>query len=221
MIQLRYPYPSVSRGMQGSYGGNQMWASGTTMQQCGCGVVAALDLLLYLKRYHGTEVLDLAGGPISLQQYNAQLEQLRRKYFPLIPHFGINGLLLVAGLNRLLRHNGLPYRAKWVSSGKKLWARAEEMLQQDIPVILSVGPNFPAVWQKHRLGFYVREKDGAFRKTTSASAHYVTITGLDSRWVRIASWGRQYYIDRQEYEQFVGRHSNYLFSNIVYLEKQT
>jgi len=75
------------------------------------------------------------------------------------------------------------------------------------------------VWQKHRLDFYRRLPDGRYQKASAACAHYVTITGIDDNWAQIASWGMQYYVNRQEYAQFVRKHSNYVFSNIMYLEK--
>ena len=123
------------------------------------------------------------------------------------------------GLDRLFRDEGLPYRAQWSMSGGKLWARVEAMLRQDLPVILSVGPNFPAVWEKHRLTFYHRTEDGRFLPASGAKSHYVTATGLDKEWLRIASWGREFYIRRSEYDSFVKQHSTYLFSNLVYLKR--
>ena len=215
MITLNHPYPQVRLDTACSYGGNQMLARGATMKECGCGVVAALDLLLYLKS-HNSDSHSLP-SPLSLQEYNEALEKLSRRYFPLIPHFGINGLFLAAGINRLMRAEGLPYRAKWMASGSKIWARVENMLLRDLPVILSVGPNFPAVWQKNSLNFYRKLPNGSYCRATAAQAHYVTATGLDAGWLRISSWGKEYYINRSEYDQYVRRHSNYLFSNLVYL----
>lgn len=220
MIQLLHPYPRVQNGDALSYGGNQMLAAGKNMQQCGCGVVAAMDLLLYLKRYHSSETAKTAPPPLPLADYNERLERLNRRYFPLIPHFGINGLFLVAGINRLLKEEGLPYQARWVVSQGRLWERAESMLRRDLPVVLAIGPNFPAVWQKNRLDFYRRAADGSYHKVTATAAHYVTITGIDDVWLRISSWGVAYYINRSEYDSYVRRHSTYLFSNIVYLEKR-
>ena len=121
MITLNHSYPEIRKGVSSSYGGNQMLAKGSTMKECGCGVVAALDLVLYLK---ARDTVPLASSsPLPLWEYNDSLEKLGHRYFPLIPHFGINGLFLVAGLNRLLRAEGLPYRARWMVSGNKIWDR--------------------------------------------------------------------------------------------------
>ena len=220
MIELRNPYPEVLMGGTLSYGGNQMQAEGRTMQQCGCGIVAALDLSWYLKRYHSIPATDWQLVPTPLREYNEKLALLNRQYFPLIPRLGINGLLLVAGINRMFQKEAISYRAKWVISGNRLWERVREMLLQDLPVIMSVGPNFPAVWQKNRLDFYRRLPSGEYRKAAATTAHYVTATGIDDEWLKISSWGKQYYINRKEYKEYVKKHSTYLFSNIVYLEKR-
>ena len=59
----------------------------------------------------------------------------------------------------LMREQHLPYRAYWAVSGSKFWDRIASLLEQDIPAIFSVGPNFPAVWQKHSLTLYSRRAD--------------------------------------------------------------
>ena len=219
MIELLQPYLSVEQSGRCSYGGNQMLSPDQTLRECGCGVVAACDLLLYLKRHQADCSDPLCRWPLDLRLYNDRLQLLQKRYFPLIPHFGINGLMLIIGLNRLLRDEGLSYRARWMISGARLWERVEELLRRDIPVILSVGPHFPLLWRKEGLSFYVREPNGSFRRAAAVCGHYVTATGLDDEWVRIASWGVQYYVNRGEYEAFVQQHSSYLFSNIVYIKE--
>ncbi len=212
MLSLRSPFPRVRRDNQIAYGGNQMWSDRPTIRKVGCGAVAGLDLLRYLSGETGRE-------PLPLMDYNRQLSDLCRHYFPLIPGHGINGVTLAIGLNRLFHRHGLPYRAAWAFSGSKLWERVREMLERDVPVILSIGPNFPLVWRKERLPFYSRRANGSFVRTSSAKSHYVTVTGMDDSWVRISSWGREFYINRHEYDAFVKQHSTSLFSNIMYVKR--
>ena len=50
MLTLKYPYISVSDGGLKSYGGDQGKSENATMRRCGCGVIAAADVLLYLSR---------------------------------------------------------------------------------------------------------------------------------------------------------------------------
>ena len=127
-------------------------------------------------------------------------------------------MLLAVGVNRLFHRYSLPYHSAWAWSGDLLWDRVTEMLMHDLPVILSIGPNFPAVWQKDRLPFYIRRGAERYVPASSAKSHYVIVTGLDETWARISSWGREFYINRREYDDFVRRHSSSLFSNILYIK---
>ena len=213
MLGLEHPYLQVADGIRLSYGGNQMRADSAAIRKCGCGPVAALDTVWYLE-HRGESV------PIPLSDYNAQLAELCRSYFPLLPPFGINGISFTVGLNRLLRDRQLPYSALWMVSGARLWIRAEEMLERDLPVILTVGPNFPVFWQNNRLPFYIKASDGSYRRSLAAKGHFVTATGIDADWVRISSWGREHYINRTEYQQYTKQSSSFLFSNLVYLREE-
>ena len=209
---LKYPLLRVRSGTALSCGGSQMFSEDGTIRRCGCGPVAALNTVRYLQRGWDDRPLERA-------EHNEALKELCRRYFPLIPPFGINGPLFVLGLNRLMRDMALPYRASLMFSGDRLWPRIEEMLGRDLPVILTIGNNFPFFWEKHRLPFYTKAEDGSFRRGTSVKAHFVTATGIDEDRLRISSWGREYYIDRREYDAYTKEHSTYLLSNIVYLRR--
>jgi len=211
MVSLERPWPEVEAGGRRLYGGSQMLSTDAVLRRCGCGPVAALDTLRYLQN-------DSAVMPLA--DYDRALKALCPRYFPLIPPFGINGLVFVLGLNRLLRDRGLPCRAVWMVSGRKLWTRVEEQLRHDLPVILSVGSNFPLVWENNRLPLYRRLPDGSFRKAAATKGHFVTATGLDDTWLRVSSWGREYYINRKEYEHYTKEHSNYVFGNMIGLKKR-
>ena len=211
MLSLSKKYIQVERNGRLSYGGSQMWSENQTVKVCGCGPVAVLDTLLYLTNRQDR--------PMRLEEYNRTLEEMSRRYFPLVRPFGINGLMLAAGMNRLLRRYHLPYRAFWAVSGRKFWPRVEDLLRQDLPVIFSVGPNFPAVWQKHRLTFYRKSADGAYIPSSSAKSHYITATGIDPEWLRISSWGTEYYINRKEYDDYIRKHSTSIVSNILMLRR--
>jgi hypothetical protein len=93
------------------------------------------------------------------------------------------------------------------------------MLSRDIPVIFSVGPNFPLLWQRNRLRFYVRTESG-MAPGPQTLAHYVMITGSDGDWLQISSWGKKYYIRKDEYLNYVKMHSARLVSNILYIREK-
>lgn len=217
---LRDPYPSIKKDAALSYGGNQNWLSDATAQKVGCGLVAAVDLLIYLHRYNGGSAgffSKLPADPIPADIYDYYAARLRKRYFPLASSFGLNAFLLALGMNRFFRANQIPYRARWGTPGKKIWGTVQSMLERDIPVILCIGINFPLPWGKEQLPLYTREKDGEYRRATATHAHYVTVTGMDGEWLRVSSWGGEYHIRRAEYDRYRKEHSCGLYSNILCL----
>lgn len=224
MLSLRHPYVSIHLDNHDTYGGGQQHSRNAMMQRCGCGIIAATDTLLYLCRYHTGlmpppfRALGTA-SPLPSPLYDDCILEMRRAFFPLIPYAGINGLMLMRGMDRFFRKYHMPFTAKWCFTRSGMWERMEEMLRRDIPVIMSVGPNFPVLWGKERASFYVRTPAG-YRPSTGARAHYITVTGMDESWLRISSWGRLYYLNRLEFEQYVKRHSAGFVSNILYIEKK-
>lgn len=225
MSCLQNDYPSVSRGIGCTYGGSQLLADDDVMKKVGCGVVAVLDLLIYLNRKNRVDNGRLSRdvsehGPVRLETYNTLLNELRRRYLPLIPGHGINGWMLALGINRFFIKNRMPYYAFWGVPYSLIWQRIEEMLREDIPVILSIGPNFPLLWQKKELTLHIQTSDGGFYPGPATHAHYVTVTGMDDTWLQISSWGRKYFINRNEYLQYVKAHSARLVSNILYVKKK-
>lgn len=223
MRELKHPYLCISRSGL-SYRGSQTWCVSKTVHRSGCGLIAGTDLLLYLHRNHPACSSPLTCAcegeePLSFAQYHRLVQEIRKKYLPVIPHFGMNGWMLTGGLNRYFRNHHIPLRARWGVWGSELWEAVEELLERDIPVILAVGPNFPRIWGRDKLRFYVRRPDGTYCSTCAVKAHFVTITGMDRRWLQIASWGKRYCIDREEFVRYVKKHSCYLFSNIAYIKE--
>ena len=226
MIGLKHEYLSVESGGTRSYGGNQTWSGEALLRKSGCGVIAATDLLLYLHRYREkcqAEVFAKAPkcGAIPLVQYNCFTNRLRKKYFPVIPHLGTTGFGIAAGLNFFFRAYRLPLRARWAVWSEEIWAQAAQMLADDLPVICSIGQNIPFFWRKHKVRLYVKTSDNTYQSSSSVKAHYVTITGIDSHWLRVSSWGKEYYINREEFGRYVKKHSSYFVSNIVCVKPKT
>ena len=221
MRGLRQEYPGVALpDGRRSYGGNQMASPDKVMRRCGCGIVAAADLLLYLHRHHNSMPMFAGLNELPTQEeYEDLLQTLRRKYFPLFYPVGMNGISLALGLNRVFRKNSIPLCARWDMSEAKLWTRMEEMLLRDVPVILSIGPNFPRLWKKGKETLY-RLDNGEQQAAAATRAHYVTVTGMDEKWLRVSSWGKEYYLSRQEYEHYRADVSSALVSNIVYIRRK-
>ena len=193
-----------------SYGGSQSWSGDKVMRRCGCGVVAGLDLLLYLQKQPFQKMDD----------YCSMLETARKKFLPILYPFGMNGLSLTLGVNRIFHQKNLPYYAVWSVSGRDLLYKVCRQLDDDIPVVLGVGPQIPRLWKRDGLPFYRKLRDGGYHRVTSVCAHYVTVTEMDFPWMGIASWGRKYYIHQDELKDDVRKHSTYLFSNILIIRKR-
>lgn len=225
MQGLQHSYISLSLSSGISYGGGQQFSKDAMIRRCGCGVIAAADLLLYLSRWHSHGAVDyfamlLEDTPVPLPVYDRCIRNLSRSYFPIIPYAGINGIMLMAGMELFFRGHGMPYTARWCILQGKLWARIEDMLAADIPVIMSVGPNFPMIWGNRRVRFYVQGPDGQYRPASAARAHYFTVTGMDEVWLQISSWGRRYYLSRRDFVDYVRRYSTSIASNILYIERK-
>lgn len=216
---LKNEFISVSKEGLVSYGGNQVWSENAVIRKCGCGVISSLDLLLYLGRHHcGDQAPETR--PIPLKDYDRMCVELSRRYIPLLPPFGTNGAALALGLNRVFSRYNMPFRASWQLSGSKMMSKVENMLDADIPVILSIGANFPLFWQDNRVNLYSRDSLGRMRRVSSARAHYVTVTGSELNDLRISSWGREYYINKGEYFSYIHQHSNSIISNILMIERR-
>lgn len=222
-MKLMHSYPAVAGGRGISFGGDQRESSDSVMRRCGCGVVAVTDLLLYLHRWHDDCFLPPlrsvpADRPLKQEQYDRLLGRMRLKYIPLVHPFGTNGFALATGLNRFFKRYGVPYRARWGVPSALFWETMEQMLREEIPVILSVGMNFPKIWEKEKLNFY---RVCSERPTVSnrVRAHFVVVTGLDKEWMQISTWGQLRYIRRTEYDNFRRYHSGTLLSNLLYVRK--
>ena len=216
MHRLQHPYPSVQRGSAVSYGGSQTWSARRDLRLCGCGAIAMTDLALYLARYHGYDGPALP-VPAPLEDYDALCSRLQRRYLPMIPPFGINGLSLAAGISLYCRLRKIPLQAFWGVRTKNFWTAMTDMLDRDLPVIFSVGQNLPCIWQKQTLNLYKQTGDGIYTAVSRVRAHYMTATALDDTWMTVSSWGKQYYIHRDEYEQYGRKHSIALVNNLVWL----
>ena len=223
MRGLKHDYPAVERAGSVSYGGNQGWSRSAVIRKSGCGLIAATDLLLYLHQnrpgFRSQPFFQAQKGTTLTQEaYERISERLRRSFFPVIPWFGKSGLGIAMGLNAWFRTCRLPMRARWCVWGEELWTHIEQMLDDDLPVILTIGQNIPCFWMKRRVRLYEKVGEGRYRAAAKAKAHHVVVTRMGENWIKVSSWGKEYYIDRREYEQYVKKYSSYFVSNIVFLK---
>ena len=215
--ELQHPYISVQKESLCSFGGNQAWLSRSDLRTCGCGAVAMADFLTYISRYHGFEPLPEASDtPIPLSQYDKLVSRLQLHYLPMVPPFGITGVGLAGGLGLYCKLHAIPLTPFWGVRRKNFWHAMAEMLDRDLPVIFAVGPNFPFVWQQYRLNLYHRCGD-TYLATSRVKGHFLTATGLDETWIKVSSWGKEFYIHRGEYAQYGQTHSLAMAHNLLWI----
>ena len=194
-------------------------------QNCGCGIVAFSDLLLYMGKEDNQYLLS------ENKSYVNQIlsEEDYKRYYNTIYDFmggikgkvGISGIKIQRSFNRLARREKWPLRAKWGLNGKKLNFRIEEMLRQDIPVICCI----PMILLKKDRNDYLqlyRFEEEKLIKATCTRAHYVTITGInvieEDMYYEVSSWGKRFYISTKEYNYFMRKHFlGTLLGNILYI----
>ena len=225
MLRLKNEFISVGYESGSSYGGSQRLSGNNTLSRCGCGLVAAVDMLLYIHKNH-PDCFVAEFSEFSLckilpkEKYNELLQIIRHRYLPIIPHFGMNGLGLMTGVQLFFKRHHLPFSCVWCISDRGLWTKVKEMLSNDIPVIMSVGPNFPKIWKNGRAALYTKDELGEYKPASLVKAHFITVTGIDEQWLEISSWGRRYYLNRRMYEEYVSNYSAALVSNILYVKKK-
>lgn len=236
---LSRQYVQVRRNKNGevTYGGDQNFFAGAPAgsvdarkQRMGCGVTAFGDMLLYLgggsQAYRTGENEKYINRILSEEEYRA--------YYNLIYNYlgqisarankGLSGVRLWSRFNRLSRREKWKLWSKWGLSGRKLYRRIVEMLDSDIPVIMCVPVLFGKKNKGQGLTFYQKE-NGVYQKKCTVTAHYVVISELIEEngrtYFGISSWGKKYYIDREEYELLIRKHFlGTILGNILYIRQK-
>ena len=138
---LSHDFIEIESGGRKYYGGSQNFYGTDRKKRCGCGITGAADVLMYL------EAVENGNYTMPLDKFLRLSEELRKKYIPIIPGRGVNAFLFASGMNRYFRANSMKYRAKWKCTSFNKWETAVKMLNNDIPVIVDIGNNFPFVWR--------------------------------------------------------------------------
>lgn len=221
IAELKACYPGVRKGKVATYGGDQRSLSSKTWQHCGCGLVAAFDLVRYLQLHHTGFQTSLFTGIPSESQLPLPLYELclrRMSHFvQILPLIGSSGFALALGLNGYFRHYGLPLRASWSVSRDQLWPEVRKMLEQDLPVILSVGKKLRHFNGERGVALYQRSGEELLQTGKCVYAHFVTVTGVDEHWLKIASWGKEFFMRKADFCRYCDTHSTNLLCTIVQL----
>ncbi len=216
----------------------------------GCHTIAASDLLLYLSlrsRSLRSPITDLAlqgSDTIYDDNYKMYVHEIYQKYTKTLRYFPIPGPKLALAINTYADTFHIGYKAywKWTLSYYDMYERMDEMLFYDIPIILSIGPNTPNLWGKKGITFYQRyevssqspPKDPASQEKQyryqpvigGVHGHYITVTGMikdpiaRNIMLRISSWGKQYYMNYEEYREYIEETGGTFTSSIVYIRTE-
>ena len=236
---------NVFYGTTLSYGGSQMWFSdkanedwwstGYIIENVGCGLISSADILLYLSLKDGkyaTTTTDLisfdSSNNVDYLSYIDYIYQMNETHLPVLRWIGKLGPDIAFGIDCYSLFNGLGLNAKWCTSKDKMLPRMIEMLDDDIPITLGIYTSnenegvYLYNWIPQTNDKYSFNVEPSFNKVNS---HYITITGIMIDGVKgqtileISSWGYKFYISYEEYIAFVDKNSNYIFNNIVYIER--
>lgn len=219
------------------------------LRNYGCGTIATADLFLYLALQHTSMQSDestaaLKGGmPVKYENYEPYIRIINDKYTKTRRFIAVLGPKVASAINSYSNDYGFGLKATWKMklTYYDMYDMIEEMLSKDIPVILAIGPNSPNIWGKKGIPFYER-KEIDYRDTDGKStvrtkpyyyqaikqdvnSHYVTVTGIIKDDVagrimlRISSWGAMYYINYEEYRDYIDAAGSTLTSSIVQVKK--
>ena len=231
-----------------SYGGAQRWffnedkkkwyswfTDDYILENKGCGLISASDILLYLSEKNSKYATKLTKsveknktGNLKYSTYMSYLYNMSDKYFTVGRYTGIFGTSIATGINLYSYKYDLGLKAKWGVKKNQILPKIKEMLKNDIPVTLSIGP---CVKNEGVELYEWNPKEGdkyhfdLIPRSNKVASHYVTVTGLvtdkvkNQTMIEISSWGTKYYIDFEEYISVAKNYSNFIVSNIVYITR--
>jgi hypothetical protein len=235
-------------GNQMWFSKDNWYSKDSILHNYGCGTIATADMFLYLAlhnhRFRNPETeIALAGtNKIEYKNYDAYVRSINDRYTNTKRVIAVLGPKLANAINTYCDVHSYNFRAYWKLklSYYDMYDMIEEMLRRDIPVILSIGPNTPNLWGKKGIPFYERceidyvetdsqKMDGMkpyYYKAVkqNVNGHYIMVTGIikddvtGQIMLRISSWGKQYYINYEEYRDYIENASGTFTSSLVYVK---
>ena len=193
--ELADPRYVVVKGADDYFGGNQGWFSEDLIRNGGCGVTALNDTIKYLTLSNG--IKDAKPIEINMSDYLKGYLDVRDD-LNIHGKAGTFGFDLAFYMNEYFRENNMQYEAEWgVSENKELLPAIENMLDDDIPVILSVGPHigYKQLEENATIPLYERDERGNYSAVSSVLGHYMTVTATypatteHGVMLKVSSWG--------------------------------
>lgn len=239
-----------------SYGGYQGWFRGLKnhipnndvrehFASQGCGLIAMVDLSLYLARRdpdrfgNNSNKFISDENPIDFHKYMDYILHFDREYVnfhnPLpgsrLPINNIDGFMDVK-LNSYFKDNNINYRAH-MGMRDDIWDdRIHNLISKDIPAIIYVGPT--AVDDSIKL--YGRDNSNIYKKSTyteytTVDSHYFNVTAVIEDKImesegdysgviyEVSSWGEKYYMSEKEMSDYIKIHTPF-FTNVIYITEK-
>lgn len=214
---------------------------------CGTIATADLFLYLALRndayRNSITDAVLQGLDSADYMDYIAYVKTIDRYYTNTRRWIAVIGPKIAAAFNSYCKAYHMNFRATWRLSLSfyDMLDAIEEMLSLDLPVILSIGPNTPKLWGNTGIKFYQQytalvsaknsvnpevETKTVFRYREimkDINRHYVTVTGLwkdpeaTSMMLSISSWGKKYYINYEEYREYINEYGGTFTSSILHI----
>lgn len=256
-IEISNPdYIPVNKDSFCSYGGSQMWFpqkgrfnKDSILRNYGCGTIATADILLYFAMQNEAMQTELTAAVLQdekgviYESYDRYVRKINRDYTHTRPIIAVLGPKVARAINSYSRKYNLGLKAswRWKLTYYDMLEIMEEMLGKDIPVILSIGPNWPnlrgskgiAFYERKEIDLYVPDGSQTVKKPyyyhaveQAVNSHYVVATGIvkddiTSRiMLRISSWGRMYYINYEEYRDYIDTASRTWLSSLVEIKRK-
>lgn len=240
ILELQNPeYLRICHEMNTSYGGDQNWFSTERwmsrdyqIHKWGCGVIAMGDLFLYLaksNRMYATGAASLARisrTVLDWEDYKKYILYLYNTFASVMPGSGMNGFALASSVRRYCVKYQIPMTIAWKGfmDDQTMLRVIRKMLKENLPVVLSIGPNTPLVFRKKGIPFYVLSEKNEFILSGSQTVHqhFVMITGIvylkhGKIMLKLSSWGKEYYLDYQEYRTYISEEGDTITSSLLYL----
>ncbi|MCR5060206.1 MAG: C39 family peptidase [Saccharofermentans sp.] len=182
----------------GSYGGSQMWYRDRVLVNSGCGVIAGLEILLFMQgidEVNKNEYLDLmdeAAGFIKPLRLPFKVDKVKIFGKTFMGSFGVTIPRLKRGLRKLSKDRGIDCKVK--SYGTNIVERTRELLDRGMPVILLIRAPFNNVTLYNSKG----------KSISTLGQHYVIVTDYDEEkdLFVVSSWGEKYKIDPTDLRKF-------------------
>ena len=204
-----------------------------TIAKSGCGLISSADSLLYISKHMGISNYIIKdwyqNDVIDINDYAEYIWYMESTQLGVDSTLGLNGYSMASGLNNYYSLHDIDLKATWGVDEYDILDKTIKMLKKDIPVTLSIGPYALGLKDGYGVNFYIEDISSSTPayinrpwSSDKVNDHYVTVTAViidnitNKTYLQISSWGEKYFIDYDEYEEYLGYKLSG-FSNILYI----